>query len=821
MKTTKFEDIRSNIVHKRILLSLDRDQFKFFDYTADYAKNLESLGGNSGNNVFQYCLQKILTNDNNEVTIDTEFLHRSIDFNKQKADYINNNFDCVVFSPANIIANYAKTQKLPMFIKRMSMLKIPIYAIGLGAQSDRQYSMDFLLDIKDLAFEYIKTILNSGGRIGLRGYFTAEVVKKLGFTDSDFSVIGCPSLFMNGSNLKVVKPTLNEYDLHIAINGFRAWNNPLCAKYLVNNKNSFFVCQDEFYKLLYNTLGYGHREYQYLADSDNKWLNCYNNDSIKLYGDFQSWYNDLKNKNINFSFGCRVHGNIVPILAGIPAYIDVFDSRVRELAEFFDIPCGYLDEGFNDPYGLYQKADYTNFNKNFAQKFDNFRNFMDDCGLNIAGTLSKIPADYILPKVNNQKYICTLASKLSKAKKIAFVAHEFGLYSGHGGIASYLYNICSWLLKLPNIEIFVYASYYGNNTDLLQNTRFNIIKLNGNLEEQRDFVFRRLIEVQPDYIEFAEFNALGLKTVIEKKLNNIDELQHSTIVTNNHTATKECWEWSNLKNFALAPYYLQNVSNEEAIQMHLSDYCIAPSSFLADYVKKNYHLENQVLVFANPYITALKTKDRIRREMEEVFDLNEFNNSFNIVLISRFEGRKQQKKLIMAIKKLIDEELNINLIMAGNSTTMSNGIDYREYLMQFAGDTKNIYFFDFANLETQEKFVAIADLTVMPSTFENQPVAMIETVLREIPVMGSIYSGITDYTKDERLLFNPFKENDLTDKIRDFYHLSKNERISIQKAQKKRLEEFIDPEKSILDRINLKPINKRYNYEENMRTLIK
>lgn len=175
----------------------------------------------------------------------------------------------------------------------------------------------------------------------------------------------------------------------------------------------------------------------------------------------------------------------------------------------------------------------------------------------------------------------------------------------------------------------------------------------------------------------------------------------------------------------------------------------------------------------------------------------------------------------MAIKKLIDEELNINLIMAGNSTTMSNGIDYREYLMQFAGDTKNIYFFDFANLETQEKFVAIADLTVMPSTFENQPVAMIETVLREIPVMGSIYSGITDYTKDERLLFNPFKENDLTDKIRDFYHLSKNERISIQKAQKKRLEEFIDPEKSILDRINLKPINKRYNYEENMRTLIK
>ena len=45
-----------------------------------------------------------------------------------------------------------------------------------------------------------------------------------------------------------------------------------------------------------------------------------------------------KYKDFNFACGSRIHGNIMPILMGIPAAICPIDSRTREMAEFFDIP---------------------------------------------------------------------------------------------------------------------------------------------------------------------------------------------------------------------------------------------------------------------------------------------------------------------------------------------------------------------------------------------------------------------------------------------------------------------------------------------------
>lgn len=803
-------------MHKKILLCLNRNQFEKFDYTQSYPDAMASIGGNSGNNVFQYSLQSLFSNPNNEITVDCKLLH-NVPIEREYYDKINNEFDCVVFSPANVLAAYAKHTKLSSWTKNFNSIKIPIYAIGLGAQSDKNFSTEYLANIKEEACSFVKTILKDNGFIGLRGDFSAECMNKLGFSEgSDFMTIGCPSMFMMGSDLKIEKKTISKENFAPLINGFRAWNNTDFHKYFKKYPKSVFVCQEEFYRLLFKQNELTWKEFQYLYDDDNKFLNMYRENRIKLYGAFQGWYHDIKELGINFSYGCRIHGNVVPILAGIPAYVDAFDSRTKELAQYFEIPYGDF-EPFNmpDPYELYQQADYSNFNKNFKDKYAKFEEFTKQCKLNIQPIkevqkdLSMVPS--LTPGV--------LEAYKTKRKKIAFVAHEFGLYKGHGGIASYLYNICSWLLKQENFEVFVYASCYDTECDLLENSRFNITLLKGSIEEQRTFVFDRLMDIQPDYIEFAEYNALGLKTVVEKRMNK--KLQNSTIVTNNHTATKECWEWSNLQNFTFAPEHLHIVSKDETTQMRLSDYCIAPSTFLANYVKKNYCLNEDVLVFANPYLKCLRTKDEIRKDISNCINLEEFDNSFNIVLISRFERRKQQEKLLAAVKTLIKEGLNIKLIMAGNTTPFRLDQDYRQYLMDLSGESENIYFFDFADIKAQEQYIAIADLTVMPSIFENQPVAMVETVLRDIPVMGSIYSGIVDYTKDSRLLFNPFIENDLTQKIRNFYNLSNEERVKIQKEQKENLKTFINPVKCILDRINLKTKNKEYDYEKNMELLVK
>ena len=216
------------------------------------------------------------------------------------------------------------------------------------------------------------------------------------------------------------------------------------------------------------------------------------------------------------------------------------------------------------------------------------------------------------------------------------------------------------------------------------------------------------------------------------------------------------------------------------------------------------------------------SKQEIIDKLEKSIDLEEYKNSFNIVLISRFEGRKQQEKLISAFVNLKKKGLNIRLFLAGNTSYLNNDnkIDYRYFSYCKTNNTEDIYIYDFLNLNEQEKLIAIADLTVLPSIFENQPVAMVETVLRGIPVMASKYSGIADYTRDERLLFNPFDENDLEQKIEAFYNLSCENREIIQITQYDNLLKFINPKKCIIDRINLPPKNNKTDYRQEMEKLI-
>lgn len=83
----------------------------------------------------------------------------------------------------------------------------------------------------------------------------------------------------------------------------------------------------------------------------------------------------------NFSFGERIHGNIMSILVGMPAYLLAIDSRTRELAEYNNIPYLKITDIDNlndlDIYDLYLKADYTDFNKNYSHNFDKFKTFFD------------------------------------------------------------------------------------------------------------------------------------------------------------------------------------------------------------------------------------------------------------------------------------------------------------------------------------------------------------------------------------------------------------------------------------------------------------
>lgn len=366
------------MMYKKILVCLDRNQFQPFDYHQETEEALKSVGMNSGNNVFEFALQKMLQTPDVQVDVEENFFHRNELF-LQKVEQINAEYDAMVLNTANILARWAKRTKLPEWSRALNKIKIPVYVLSLGAQSDSNYSLDFVQDIKKEASTFLRSILNTGGRIAIRGYFTAEVFQKLGFSDSDYTVTGCPSLYLNAGQNKIIKPELSsDKELKPVFNGDRLWFEPVFWPFYEKYPNSVFICQHYFYPLLYRP-----------EDISDKWKDALANglfikllaeNRVQMFCDYLPWERYLKNNHFNFSVGGRIHGNVVSLLAGIPACIDAHDSRVREMAEFFNIPYVALKPD-TDLYELYGQCDYDAFNNNLFGRFEYFRQWMHECGL--------------------------------------------------------------------------------------------------------------------------------------------------------------------------------------------------------------------------------------------------------------------------------------------------------------------------------------------------------------------------------------------------------------------------------------------------------
>ena len=342
----------------------------------------ERFGGvcpNFGNKLwYQGIISEVSTEDN-------EIIYYTDSFT---TDYINNNFDILLYPMANIFSIEFSKGLIPItsFIKN---LKIPVYIISCGVQANNYDDLENLVyTIGNVSKEFIKAVYNSGGDFALRGYFTAEFFKRLGF--NDLNVVGCPSIFQCGPSIKITKKDVLFKDFKVAVNGKAEIALPVLKEY-----KSIFYDQEQLFNILYNNIFYSSvnagikGNIQWLKSSGFGFYfnDLILNDRIRLLADMWDWQHSLQNEGVCFSFGTRIHGNVMSILSGIPALIVNVDMRVKEMAEFYDIPnIEYSDvvnnlDTKNYIYKLYKKLDYTTFNKKFLEKYNAFNDFMVKKGI--------------------------------------------------------------------------------------------------------------------------------------------------------------------------------------------------------------------------------------------------------------------------------------------------------------------------------------------------------------------------------------------------------------------------------------------------------
>lgn len=171
---------------------------------------------------------------------------------------------------------------------------------------------------------------------------------------------------------------------------------------------------------------------KYIKRENYDFVRALSNNKIKLFADTQQWMSYYIYNNVSFSFGSRIHGTVMPILAGVPSLCYTMDARTREMTEFFDIP--RIDPSQTvqkkDMYEWYCETDYKSFNANFSKRFDNFEKFLQKCGLvkkinQNNSFMQRTSQGFEYPEIVNIEHIKNLEKTVSRNKLVFELLYSY------------------------------------------------------------------------------------------------------------------------------------------------------------------------------------------------------------------------------------------------------------------------------------------------------------------------------------------------------------------------------------------------------------
>lgn len=354
---------------KRYLMRLGKTPFEPYDGFATLDRN--TIGRNNGNLIFGTAAHKLFS------TADTIVDANRYKINKSMAAKVNDEYDGFILPLANAFRPgfEAELTRTTEFIEN---LKIPFLMLSGGAQLPLDGNPSSLKRMEPTVRRFAKAVLDKSSALTVRGEFTAEYLTSLGF--KDVIVVGCPSMTMNGRGHRVDKADGLNPGSSIAYN--LQTNNPFGSDLVKDAENNFdatYMPQDlaTLEMMLWGTTPYsGHDQQLPLSRSHSQFSRA----KAQFQLDASVWIERMR--EMSFSFGPRIHGNVAAILAGTPGLVLAHDGRTLELSRYHGVPTIDLtvEECPRTVTELYARADYTEFNRGHAERFDRLSDFIHDNG---------------------------------------------------------------------------------------------------------------------------------------------------------------------------------------------------------------------------------------------------------------------------------------------------------------------------------------------------------------------------------------------------------------------------------------------------------
>lgn len=393
---------------KKILTRAGMAPYESFDASQIILDNL--IGDNTGNLIYLNGFYRALTTDRQELIPNRYRLRKSI-----HADFINESYDAYVMPFADAFRQdmIGTINDLTRLIRKLT---IPVVIVGIGLRApldaDVRHSFPFDEDVK----EFIKAVLDHSAKVGIRGEITASYLKRLGFREElDFTVIGCPSMYTNGSQLTVKQPELTSGS-RISINASVVAPNHVnqFLRNVMKEVPDYYFLPQRLQELKMTFAGepYVHQQRHAKDYPDSMLDQVYRENRVRCFLNAKTWFDFLK--DVDLSIGGRLHGNIAAIIAGTPALLIPHDSRMKELTEFHNLPHVWAKDlqANQDLFELVEKIDFKSILKNHDRNFQGYLKFLEENELDHifkdGKNPRKAPLDLKVDSIQLEKPIDTL-----------------------------------------------------------------------------------------------------------------------------------------------------------------------------------------------------------------------------------------------------------------------------------------------------------------------------------------------------------------------------------------------------------------------------
>lgn len=200
----------------------------------------------------------------------------------------------------------------------------------------------------------------------------------------------------------------------------------------------------------------------------------------------------------------------------------------------------------------------------------------------------------------------------------------------------------------------------------------------------------------------------------------------------------------------------------------------SPSKALADLVKKEFVIQNQIEIIYNPIDTDMFSP--------KVDKMKNSHNSIKVLFVGGLTDRKGLHILAHAIPKVIEKVENVNFVILGNDSKGVEGFkSMKKYMLNIFEEkevSKKIEFIDRVPYKKLPEFYNDADISVVPSLYDNSPYTCLEAMSCGLPVIGTFAGGMPEYIDDGKngIIIPPANIDSLAEALTEL-SLDSNKRI--------------------------------------------